>query len=53
MIFGVLKTRFYLDASLTGLGGAYNDLVYALSIPRGFQAYDVVHLEMVYVIVAL
>ena len=39
--------QVHLNASLTGLGGIYNDLVYALSIPRGFQEYDIVHLEMI------
>ena len=31
----------------------YNDLVYALHIPCGYKEYDIVHLEMINVIVAL
>ena len=43
----------YLDASLTGLGACYNNLVYTLPIPPGFNNYTIVHLEMLNVLVAL
>ena len=43
----------YLDASLTGLGGCFNNLVYTLPIPPGFNSYSIVHLEMINVLVAL
>ena len=42
----------YLDASLTGLGGQYGSMVYALPISDKFQDYDIVHLEMVNLIEA-
>ena len=43
----------YLDASLTGLGACFNNLVYTLPIPAGFNNYTIVHLEMINVLVAL
>ena len=54
-IYDIRPTSYqvHLDASLSGLGGIYNDLVYALHIPRGYKEYDIVHLEMINVIVAL
>ena len=42
-----------LDACLTGLGGCCGDLVYHLSIPKGFKNLNIVHLEMVNILVAL
>ena len=42
-----------LDASLNGLDGCFNNLVYALPIPQGFRDCVIFHLEMVNVIVAL
>ena len=41
-----------LDASLTGLGGIYSSLVYALPIPRGFHDYSIIHLEILNILVA-
>ena len=43
----------YLDASLTGLGACFNNLVYTLPIPAGCNNYTIVDLEMVIVLVAL
>ena len=43
----------YLDASLTGLGACFNNLVYTLPLPLGFNKYTIVHLEMLNVLVAL
>ena len=36
-----------------GLGGAFNNEVHALTIPLGFENYDIVHLEILNVVVAL
>ena len=44
---------YTIDACLTGLGGCCGNLVYHLSISRGFKNLDIVHLEMVNIIVAL
>ena len=41
-----LHKRIYLDASLEGLGGCYDNSVYALRIPRGFKDYNIAHLEI-------
>ena len=35
--------QVYLDTCLTGLGRAYNHLVYALTITRGLNDYDIVY----------
>ena len=42
-----------LDACLTGLGGRWGNLVYHLTIERGFANLDIVHLEMVNIVMAL
>ena len=42
-----------LDACLTGLGGRCGDMVYHLAIPKGFRNLDIVHLEMVNILVTL
>ena len=52
-IINPLHKRIYLDASLEGLGGCYDNYVYALRIPRGFNNYNVAHLEIINVVVAL
>ena len=44
--------QVHLDASLTGLGGIYGSLVYALPIPRGYRDYSIVHLEILNILVA-
>ena len=43
----------HLDASLTGLGGVYDKMVYALDIPKGYMDYSIVHLEILNIMVAL
>ena len=48
-----LNTRFYLDASLQGLGGCYKNSVYSIPLYRGFKDYNIVQLEMLNVDVAL
>ena len=48
-----LHKRIYLDASLEGLGGCYDNSVYALHIPRGFKDYNIAHLKILNVVVAL
>ena len=42
-----------LDACLTDLGGHWGQYVYHLPISRGFANLDIVHLEMVNIVVAL
>ena len=48
-----LNIRIYLDACLEGLGGCYDNFVYTIPIPKGFNGYNIVHLEMLNVVVAL
>ena len=48
-----LNIRIYLDACLQGLGGCYDNFVYTIPIPKGFNGYNIVHLEMLNVVVAL
>ena len=42
----------HLDASLIGLGGHFDSMVYSLPIPLGFMGYTIVHLEILNIIVA-
>ena len=42
----------HLDASLTGLGGVYGQVVYALDIPKDYMNYSIVHLEILNIMVA-
>ena len=42
----------HLDASLTGLGGHFDSMVYSLPIPLGFMGYTIVHLEILNIVVA-
>ena len=48
-----LLKQMHRDASLQGLGGLYNNYVYALAIPLHFREYNIAHLEMVNVVVDL
>ena len=48
-----IRKAIYLAASLEGLGGSYDNFVYALQIPRGFRDYDIAHLEILNIVVAL
>ena len=38
---------------MEGLGGSYDNYVYALSIPKSFRGYNIAHLEILNVVVAL
>ena len=49
----LVQETIVLDACLQGLGGAFNNEVYALSIPPGFKDYNIVHLEILNIVVAL
>ena len=42
-----------LDACLTGLGGRWENFVYHLPLPRDFRNLDIVHLEMISIVLAL
>ena len=42
-----VQAALHLDASLTGMGGIFENQCYALPIPKNFQNYSIVHLEMV------
>ena len=42
----------YLDACLTGLGGHFDSMVYALDISFDYNNYDICHLEMLNIGVA-
>ena len=42
-----------LDASLQGLGAKCGNYVYAISIPRGYENYNITHLEMLNILVAI
>ena len=47
------QDRVFLDASLQGLGGVFKNMVYSLQIPKGFNNYTIVHLEILNIVVAL
>ena len=47
------QATVFLDASLQGLGGIFQDMVYTLPLPRGFRGYSIVHLEILNIVVAL
>ena len=49
----VPKYTLELDACLTGLGGRWGNFVYHLPLVRGFRNLDIVHLEMVNIVLAL
>ena len=46
-------SKIYTDASLTGLGGCFNQMVFSIPFPRGFKNYNIIHLEMLNVVVAI
>ena len=48
-----LQGDIELDASLQGLGAKCGSYVYAISIPLGYENYNIVHLEMLNILVAL
>ena len=45
--------QVHLDACLQGLGGVFNNMVYHLPIPLGCQNLDIMHLEMINILVAV
>ena len=50
---GPLFEDIHLDTSLMGLGGHCQNYVYAISIPKDYMGYNIPHLEMLNVVVAL
>ena len=46
-------TEVHLDACLSGLGASFESMVYALPIPRNYKNYNIVHLELLNIVVAL
>ena len=46
------KAELHLDAYLTGFGGIFLNQCYALPIPKNFNNYSIVHLEMLNIVVA-
>ena len=48
-----IHTHVELDASLQGLGAMCGQEIYAIALPRGFQNYNIVHLEMINILVAV
>ena len=42
-----------MDACLQGLGAVYQNQVYSIQIPKNFENYTIVHLEMLNILVAL
>ena len=48
-----VHNTIFLDASLTGLGGCFNQMIYTIPFPRGYKGYNNNHLEMLNVMVAL
>ena len=48
-----IHTHVELDASLQGLGAMCGRQIYAIALPKGYQNYNIVHLEMVNILVAV
>ena len=48
-----IQHAIHLDACLTGLGGCYNNMIYTIPIPEGHEGYNINHLEMINIMVAL
>ena len=44
-------SQMNLDASLTGLGAVFQNMVYSLPLPRGYMGYNIVHLEILNILV--
>ena len=42
----------HLDASLTGLGAVFQNMVYSFPLPRGYMGYNIVHPEILNIVVA-
>ena len=39
-------SQMHLDASLTGLGAVFKNMVYSLPLPRGYMGYNIAQLEI-------
>ena len=48
-----IKKVIELNACLQGLGAVYQNQVYSIQIPKNFENYTIVHLEMLNILVAL
>ena len=48
-----IQAELHLDACLTGMGGIFENQCHALPIPKNFNQYSIVHLEMLNIVVAL
>ena len=48
-----IQDMVHLDTSLQGLGGTFQNMVYALLISLSFNEYSIVHLEILNLVVAL
>ena len=48
-----IHDTIFLDASLTGLGGCFNQMVYSIPFPRGYKHYNINYVEILNVMVAL
>ena len=48
-----VQAELHLDACVTGFGGNFDNQCYARPIPKNFNNYSIVHLEMVNIVVAL
>ena len=48
-----VASQVHLDACLLGLGGVFSNLVYYVPIPLGFYNLNIVHLEIINIVVAL
>ena len=44
--------EIHLDASLTGLGAIFDNMVYSLPIYRNYMGYNIVQLEILNILVA-
>ena len=46
-------TKVHLDACLSGLGASFESMVYTSAIPKNHNNYNIVHLELLNIVVAL
>ena len=45
-------SQMHLDASFTGLGAVFQNMVYSVPLPRGYMGYNIVQLEILNIVVA-
>ena len=48
-----IQHAIHLDACLTDLGGCYNNMIYTIPIPEGHKDYNINHLGMINIMVAI